>query len=500
MKIGFKNKTRSCYKEIYHQVRYTQETCETVVPDINDDIGKIASIQSSVYLKSKDITGRGVLVSGEVTASLVYVTESEKAVSFVKVSKQFSIEFDVPADDSDFIPQIKLDIQNTEARIINPRKLSITFEIFSELSCYKLHDLPVETLTDSASVGKIHAKINRSEIYYINAVREKTFTLSEQLVFPTGKPAPSQIAMLKVFFDLNESQNVGSKLIIKGTMNVSACYLSDEVNYPVKLDFSTPFSQIVDVGVDEMDGYVTMAETSSVYYEIINTISGEKALDLEIHALLQINAEQKGEVKYISDVYSNVMPADCDFSSQNYINLSSVQHIKLISDERISVVDDCTDVLSVFSGISHFNIQPEKISACLNLDIVYRTKGGNISAVRRTMALTSDCIHVPERLISAVLKDLYIRPDGAYIDVHAAVDIKYRSSKSVDIRCVSSVELDEDNPYDFASFPALHLVRTETEDLWELAKKYHSNVKKIIASNSFDDGVSGKLLLIPKSI
>ena len=91
MKISFENKTLGCYKEVYHQTKAIQETCESVVPDVNDDIGKIASVQSSVYLKSKDLTGRGVLITGEAAAAVVYVTENEKSVSFVRLTKQFSI-------------------------------------------------------------------------------------------------------------------------------------------------------------------------------------------------------------------------------------------------------------------------------------------------------------------------------------------------------------------------------------------------------------------------
>jgi len=265
MKIGFENKTLSCYKEIYHQTKYIQETCENVVPDTNDDIGKIASVQSCVHLKSKDLTGRGVLISGEAVAAVIYVTENERNVSFVKLSKQFSVEYEISEIEADILPQIKLDVQNTEARIINPRKISVTFEICGDLSCYKSADVSIQTVIDKSVDSKIHAKYETVPMTGVNAVCEKTFTLSEQLIFPGGKPVPAQIAMVKSSFDLNESQNVGSKLIIKGNMNLCVCYLSDEVNYPVKAEFSTPFSQIIDVGVDEVDSYSTIVEISAVY-------------------------------------------------------------------------------------------------------------------------------------------------------------------------------------------------------------------------------------------
>ena len=48
-----------------------QESAESVVPDTDDDIGHIATVQSYVMLKSKDITSRGVLISGEAVASLL---------------------------------------------------------------------------------------------------------------------------------------------------------------------------------------------------------------------------------------------------------------------------------------------------------------------------------------------------------------------------------------------------------------------------------------------
>lgn len=500
MKISFENKTRDCYKEIYHQLKYVQETCESVVPDISDDIGKIASVQSSVYLKGKDLTGRGVLISGEAVASVIYVTENEKNVSFVKLSKQFSFEYDIPGIDTDVLPQIKLDIQKSEARVINPRKLSVTFEICGDLSCYKSVEIPVHTLEKKEAATKIHAKYDKTQMMYLNAVCEKTFTLSEQLIFPSGKPSPSQIAMAKVCFDLDESQNVGSKLIVKGKMNLCVCYLSEEVNYPVKAEFSVPFSQIIDVGADEVDSYSTIVEVSAVYYDIINTISGDKAMDTEIHAVLQISARRKEEIEYISDVYSNIMPAECSKISQTLTSISTEQKVKLIADERISVVEDCSDVLSVFTSISQLNFQPDRIGTAVNLDIVYRSKSGNLSAVRRTISLSGECSMQPERIIAAVLTDVYLRPDGAFIDIHAAVDIKYQYSKEIDILRVSAVELDEGKKYDFSSFPSAYVVRAEDESLWTLAKKYHSSVEKICASNHVDDGIQGKLILIPRSI
>lgn len=500
MKLIFDNKTISGYKEILRQTKRIQETAESVVPDVNDDIGKIASVQTGIYLKSKDVSGRNASISGEAVAALMYITENEKSVSFVKLSKAFSIDYELDSAEEEVISQVKLDILSCEARIINPRKVSVTFDISSELSCFKKQSIPVETLINPDAGDIIHARYEKSQLVYSNCVCEKTFTLSEQFVFPTGKPEPSRLLGQKLSFDISDSQLIGSKLIVKGSVGLEVCYLSDEVNYPLKTDFSTAFSQIIEMGCGEMTNCTVIVQPSSVYCDTVNTINGEKAMDAEIHAVMQICTENTMEIKYISDVYSNLMPVEFETRNDNIISSSTVQQIKLISDERLKVADDCADVLSVFTSLGQISLLQDKIKAVVTLDIVYRTKGGSLSSVKRPVILSCDCGRTPDRLLSARLADVYLRPDSSSIEAHAAVELRYLSSVEASLVRIVAAQLDEDNPYDYSSFPTLSLVRTDGEELWELAKTYHSSVEQISAVNKPGNERESRLLIIPKSI
>ena len=95
METKIENKTVKAFREISRQTKKIQETAETVVPDTNDDIGKIVSTNTQLYLKSKDISGSRVLVGGEAEISILYITEGESAVSFLRTAKAFSMGFDV---------------------------------------------------------------------------------------------------------------------------------------------------------------------------------------------------------------------------------------------------------------------------------------------------------------------------------------------------------------------------------------------------------------------
>ena len=64
---------------------------------------------------------------------------------------------------------------------------------------------------------------------------------------------------------------------------------------------------------------------------------------------------------------------------------------------------------------------------------------------------------------------------------------------------VNSVAADEENKFDFESFPSITLVKAENESIWELAKEYHSCAERITSMNDTEN-IQGKLLLIPKAI
>lgn len=500
MEISFKNKMVNTYREISHQTKRIQETAESVVPDTNDDICKIASVQTAVLLKSKDVTSRGVIVTGELTAALIYITEGERNVSYVRLTKPFSMEYDLGDIDADALAQIKLSIQNSESRVLNPRKVSVTFDVMGEMSCYRQENMIVQTqLPDDAPEG-LHARFENVEVVAANAVMEKTFAINEQFVFPGGKPKPGQLVMQSVDFAMGETQLIGSKVIIKGNVNLAVCYLSGEVNYPIRAEFSTPFSQIIDTGEEDMDNCNAIISLTSCYCDIVDTINGDKALDAEIHAVLQIVCHTKQSVNYVSDVYSNIMPTHYAAQTRQLGTASASQQVKLSANERVNVVEDCADVLSVFTSVSQAAVLPDKISACVTLDIVYRTVGGTLSAVRRLISIEGTEGAAQSRLTAARLADVYLRPDGANIDAHLSVEMSYQTLSAIEIRRVEAVTLDEDAPYDFASLPAVTLVRVEDETLWELAKTYHSSEERIKQMNTPESDDRAPLVLIPKTI
>jgi len=500
MEIFFDSKDVKVYKEICHQTKNIQETVESVVPDTDDDIAKVAALQTAVLLKSKDVTARGVLITGEATASLVYITEAQDKVSFVKLSKVFSIEYDVADIPEEAISQVQLSVVSADARIINPRKVSVSFEISGDVSCYVIDSLSVESGVPAAGAEGIHAKYESVDINVVNAVCEKTFSLSEQFSFPLGKPRPSRIISGNVQFQLNDTQLIGTKVMVKGNAVISVSYLSDEVNYPLKTEFNTPFSQIVDIGEENMDRCTVLPELTGVYYDLADSIGGDKLIDVELHAVLQLCSRSNRQIVYVSDAYSNLLAADCIKEKSRIKLVSDIRKIKITADERLNIMEDCADVLSLFVSTAKLSHQQSKLTALVDIDVVYRTGSGQLSSVRRAVEMECEWEQADFNISGMQLADVYLRPDGQYLDCHLALEICCTVFSVTEIEKVISVTLNEDEPVAFSDFPAVSLVRCSGESLWELAKNYCSSVEKIKASNNLDGDIDDRMILVPKTV
>ena len=250
--------------------------------------------------------------------------------------------------DAEAVARVNLSVASAEARIINPRKVSVCFEIRSELDCYALEKLSIESGLPTDAVSGLHVKYENAELNLVNAVREKVFTLNEQYSFPSGKPRPARLLCGNVNFLVNDTQLVGTKVIIKGNAEIAVSYVSEEVNYPLRTEFATPFSQIVDIGEEMMDNCDVIPSLTASYFEIADSISGDKLIEVEIHAVLQLLCRSNRQLVYISDAYSNLMPAECSTERLNMKFISDTRKIKISADERVNVMDDCSDVLSMF--------------------------------------------------------------------------------------------------------------------------------------------------------
>ena len=128
--------------------------------------------------------------------------------------------------------------------------------------------------------------------------------------------------------------------------------------------------------------------------------------------------------------------------------------------------------------------------------MIYRSKAGTLAAVRRLFELDKRKLPQGSKLWAERLENVDIRPEGGAIHCRVGLEAAYQSTVTREIADVTAVTLQEDAAYLPDALPTVTLVRTDTSDLWELAKRYHSSVEGIRTLNG--EALGSGLLLIPR--
>ncbi|MBR1456427.1 MAG: DUF3794 domain-containing protein [Oscillospiraceae bacterium] len=500
MEIRFDDTCASIYEPFLQQTRRTQVAIESVVPDVNDDIGRIVSVQPTLLMKSKEAFKDRIMVTGEIQAALLYITEEEQDVSSIKLTRSFSLEYEDSGIDSETLFQVRLSVLNTEARILNPRKVSVTIELCSELCAYRHGEIIQEMRLPEDRPEGLHVKKETAAAYCTELITVKTFALNEQYAFPDDAQRPAQLVSQQIAFNRQEPQQVGSRLILKGTVETELLYLAEGCSCPLRASSSSPFSQIFDLGECRCDYADAVFTPTSLYCELIDTISGEKALNLELHAVTQLTVYGLRQLQYISDLYSNRNPTQCQTAAWTLLRAIRSVPESISASEAIPIAEDCSAILGVYSQAGQPMQEAERLSVPLTLDILYAAKDGSLSCLRRSLMLTKSVTRRSVCVRGVRVRELDLRQDGGQALCSARVELTTESRETETIDAVTKIELDMEAAFDVNAFPTLTIVRAKEETLWELAKRYHSGVEEIEKMNVLDGGLAGKLILIPKQL
>ena len=378
------------------------------------------------------------------------------------------------------------------------RRVQVTAEIVGELLCYQREELPLETEPPESAPGLLHCLREKAAFSLINAVCEKTFALNEQFRFPEGKGIPAELCGQNVRFEVEDTQQVGSRAVVKGTVYLDLCYMTQTEPYPLTTQFSAPFSQLVDTGAELCDNAAVTVELTSAYFELVDTISGEKAMDTELHAVLQLVGRAERELALLTDAYSNRCPSACSFHSVTASRVSQMQRVRLNAEETVEIAEDCEDVLCVLPAQPSLIQSSSGLGGTVALDVIYRSKGGTLAAVHRTLPLSEEPLPETMRLWETRLSQIELRPEGSALRCRLGVDALLQRLETVELQELASVTLEEEAPFDQQGFPSVTLVRERPDTLWALAKQYHSSVELIEAANAaVAESVTG-VLLIPR--
>lgn len=479
MELHLKETTVQACQDLACLSKSVQLAMESVVPDTRDDIGRILSVRPEIYLKSKELRNKTASVTGEALVTLVYVNEEETSVSFFSLTQSFAQEYELPAaDDSDSL-QLHFSVTGQQARVLNPRKVSVDLEICTDLTVSRDVNIVVSQDLPEACHSPIHLRYTEANAVLTTGVCEKSFSVNEQLSFPEEESQPAEIIGKELHYLIRDREAVSNRLLLKGEVQLNLFYFPQESKLPRSCRFTIPFSQLVDLGDENAESAEVWIVPTSDYLSLIDSLDGKKLLDLELHALAQVRSGRNQKLQLITDAYSNQMPCECSFSEQALFESIQERPVRLRSEERIDLPEEFEEYLSVFPALGPCTA--EKGSA--SVDLLCRSADGKLFTVRRKLSLSADEDFEGLSVSDFHPADFLVRQDGKQLAVQMQAEAVGLRRKPIALRRVNELHLDEDQRFDSLSYPSLTAVWAQTESIWEMAKQYHSSSEAICSLN-----------------
>ena len=498
-KLGFSGFT--AYRSVFKKIFTLTQSQDSVVPDTLPDIASIDCCSGCALIRSKEVADGHVRLEANVPARVCCSGED---------GGRFCLDVNIPfylnAEDAS-IPEggacvAELSVRRLEARLLNPRKISVRAELGINLNCFAQNDETFCTAPEAAS-DSIHAREQEAELTAVGSVTEKTFVLTDEYTLPAGSDVGGEIVSQHAEVTVQEVRSIGTKLIVKGSV-CSRLLCMDESGELRAVVFTTSFSQIVETEADTED---TLCDArlliSGMYYELIPTDDGT-VIQMDLHMAAQVIVYARFRVRCLADAYSNLFALKLQRQTRDFTLFGREVTLRDSFPMALDTAGETERVIACRVTPTAFTQGEEECSVQLLADLCWET-GGSVRSMQRTLTRSIPTLQGGEavRVSSVSVTDLDAVPVSVGAELRITLELRAFTVRKMYVDSISAVEYDEAAPRDLDGLPSLVILYPGCQgELWTLAKENCSTVEAICAANGIEEDadVGDQLLLIPKTI
>ena len=344
-----------------------------------------------------------------------------------------------------------------------------------------------------------------------------SFFVSDELKFPGIPGEVEEILKTDIKIVSKEVKSMNNKLVVKGSVITDTLYNVDGDMY--HMENETPFTEVIDADGLSPDMHTEIryslhnADFELSNQDTENYISFEGNIDILVKAYEELTYEVIKDA-YCPDYSMNISESDYNIRSikdtltQN-ISLSegillneSMPSIAKVYNLTISpVIDDfsCSDGYGTVNGI-------------LDARLLYLSDSQNMPVYSISKKIpftirTDNTSITPDSIIEADItaeNSSYLLKNDREVEIRVNIKIAGKVLESLKTPVISNIAVNEDEPLTKKEQPGIVIYFTDdSEDLWDVAKKYNTTSEEIVTINNIDvDSPLAKRqqLIIPKRI
>lgn len=499
MELGMKTEKLDIIKKLWEASLTQEETTELIVPDTQPDIDRIISADARVLLKSKESdTGRAT-VKSSVVATVIYCDGNGDFYSL-----ETNLPVTVSSENPEIIPDCMMichmEASSADAVAANSRKMIVRVTLKTEIRCYNYEYINLcRGFEEDVKGTYIHESSVEKLIQ--TQVTEKTFLVSDDLKIPSDAPAVGEVLNANVRICGIEHTVTGEKLVIKGRYESEVCYVPESGERAVIQNFTTEFSQLVDIETDSEDVICDVDIMMTNCYVDFHAYSQEdesRVIALEIHGVAQCAVYEKKSVPYVDDAYSVKGTLALSSEEAKTAEYRQYSYSEMTFSGEIPCQVEAGEIfkISAFPGEIEYAENDGKVSVYVQAVVFDREWQSYV--VRGTVYGGAEITGHSSVSFSSI--DVRGEITDGKISVSGRAVLKMCDVLAETLTVISGAELEA--PEAEEPRPSVIVYRVREEDsLWGICKRFRSDCEGLKIANGIDGEEllePGCILLIPK--
>ncbi|MGM9578517.1 MAG: SPOCS domain-containing protein [Evtepia sp.] len=302
MELELQRESVRCWETVCRTTLEQEETAETIVPDACPDIWQVLDGEGRLLLQRKEPQEGKAELSGLLKVTILYQPEGEETMESMEVTLPFSLSPDLPQLTRRCLLRVTPRVLSVDVHLLNPRKVLVRVGYQLEVEGFSPQTLSPASMAQEGEDYGVRQRTDTLRSMMTVYVQEKTFTYSDTVTLPAGRPDVQSLLRTRAECTCTEARVIGSKLVFKGEAVLTLlCKGTDGGVFSA--DLHLPYSQIMDAGEESEEGLCGM----DLFFTDVTCIpEGEdpRAFQVELAIQAQAVLRRQVEVPVLADLYS----------------------------------------------------------------------------------------------------------------------------------------------------------------------------------------------------
>ncbi len=470
------------------------------VPDSKRDVQRIIASEGVVKIDDIKMIENHVKVVGKLEFQVLYVGEGLEAALCCMIGK-FPFEEKVYVEDSSGIYEMKNSRVELQAMMIHSRKLRMKAMIELEVESEKqtIEAFPVDIESDTLLLKKER----EIELLKLHMSKRDTYRIKEELVLPEAREDVGTLLWSDITNRKLDTKLVSDELQIFGELLVFCFYESSAG----KLDWIEKAvayqGKIECYGADETMFHQMQADLEDLNVDVRMDEDGEmRIIGIEGTLKLNIVVYEEEKLDVLEDVYSLEKQCRLEKKEVCYEQLLLQNHSKCKVLQSLSLPELRNDILQIChsSGtlqMDHVEVIEEGIlvEGALHINFLYVKASDEIpfEMWRGVVPFSHliECKDADDKMnyqIASSLEQLNVNLlGGNEVEVRAGLAFHCFFRKTIKENMISNLKMETFDREELLNRPGVigYIVK-EGDDLWTIAKKYHTTMDGIREMNELE--------------